>query len=171
MGDRLGIRCQPFINECLFPKLTSLVIETCNKISILFSHSCLSSLEHLEKLEVQHCKNVEAIIPPEDKEASADKIVFPKLQHLLLRDLPRLKAVSLSSGNCDFPSLQKVEIEDCPNMINFSRGFCVAPKLEDVTIQNNKSLISHYTQRNDMNVIVQGFKEFVSLHINPFMIY
>lgn len=170
MGERLRIRCQPFINECLFPKLTSLVIETCNKISILFSHSCLSSLEHLEKLEVQHCENVEAIIPPEDIEASANKIMFPELQHLLLKGLPKLKAVNLSSHNCHFPSLQKVEIEDCPNMIAFSRGFCVAPKLEDVTIQNTKSLISHYTHRNDMNAIIQGFQAFVSLQINPFMI-
>jgi len=163
VGVQASLRHHPLIDEALFPNLTSLLIEECNKINILFSHSTLSSLEHLQKLEVRHCKNMEEIISnQEDIEATNDKIMFRALQHLLLKELPNLKAFFEGHYNLDFPSLKKVCIEDCPNMEVFSRGDSDTPRLEDFNIKI-ESLSSNYIQRKDINSVIRGFKSFVSL--------
>jgi hypothetical protein len=44
----------------------------------------------------------------------------------------------------------------------FSRGFLDTPKLEDITINSNP-LYYNSAQKNDINVVIQGFKVFVSL--------
>ncbi|GAU21775.1 hypothetical protein TSUD_329000 [Trifolium subterraneum] len=113
----------------------------------------MSGLKHLQKLEVRDCQNMEAII-----EASSSKIVFHALQHLVLIELPNLKAFSQCHNNLDFPSLQKVEIEDCPNMEVFSRGFSDTPKLEDLSIKI-ESANNNYIHIQDI-VASQGFKMF-----------
>lgn len=87
------------MDESLFPNITYLLIEACNKINILFSHSSLSSLEHLEKLEVLCCENIEEIISQEEIKTNAYKIILPILQYLFLQRLPTLKAFCLASYN------------------------------------------------------------------------
>ncbi|XP_045793613.1 disease resistance protein At4g27190-like [Trifolium pratense] len=134
-GDHVRITCHPLMDESLFPNITSLCIEACHKINILFSHSSMSGLKHLQKLKVRDCANMEEIVLHQGKiEASSSKIVFHALQYLLLTKLPNLKAFSQCHNNLDFPSLQNVYIKDCPNMEVFSRGFSDTPKLEDLSI-------------------------------------
>ena len=155
-GERM-IRRNPLIDGMLVPNLTSLFIQCCNKINILFSYSSLGSLE---KLEVIYCENIEEIVCEEKIEASVDKIMLPGLQHLNLRALPNLKAFCQGSYDFDFPLLQEVIINDCPNMEVFSRGSCHAPKLQDVTMVM-ESHRSKYTQKGDLNATIEEFKAFV----------
>jgi hypothetical protein len=135
----------------MFPNLTSLIIDACNKIKILLSHSSTSSLVNLQKLEVRNCENMEEIIShQEELEASANTTIsIPALQHLLI-DLPNLKDFFQGHSNLDFPSLQKVDIVYCPNMEVFSREFSDTPKLEDLIIKSN-SLNYHCAQKKDIN--------------------
>lgn len=149
------------MDESLFPNLTSLHIEACNKISILISHSSLGSLEHLEKLEVLNCENMREIVSLEE---SSNKIVLHRLKHLILEELPNLKAFCLSSYNFFFPSLQKVQINNCPNMEVFSQGFSATPVLVDVTMnQSSLNTRGNIQKTADINDIVRRFKAFVCL--------
>ncbi|XP_061355976.1 uncharacterized protein LOC133300448 [Gastrolobium bilobum] len=159
-GDHKRIKLDPFIDGSLFSNLTSLFIKACDKIYNLLSYSFLTSLE---KLEVRDCKNMEEIISQEEMRTSENKItIFPRLHHLCLGGLPNLKAFCKGSYNFNFPSLQKVEIKDCPNMEVFSRGSSDTPMLEDVTIKI-ETHSSNYIQRKDLNATIQGFKAFVAL--------
>jgi len=160
VDDHESIRCHLLMDESLFPNLTSLLIEACNKISILISHSSLGSLEHLEKLEVRNCKNMQEIVSLEE---SSKKIVFNGLKHLTLENLPNLKAFCLSSCDFFFPSLGEMEIKDCPNMEVFSLGFSTTPKLGDVRMKQSSLNIRGNIQKTDINDIVRGFKAFVCL--------
>ncbi|XP_058737798.1 uncharacterized protein LOC131609970 [Vicia villosa] len=160
VDDHERISSHPFMDESLFPNLTSLLIDTCNKISILFSHSSLSSLEQLEKLEVRNCQNMQEIVSQEKIEATSNKIVLGKLKHLIFWKLPNLKAFCLSSYNFFFPSLQDVEIKDCPNVDVLSQGFSNTPKLEKVTMMIGFIYIE-YMHKRDINSTIRGFKAFV----------
>ncbi|CAJ2674373.1 unnamed protein product [Trifolium pratense] len=161
VGDHQRIRCHPFMDEPLFPNLTSLIVLACNKIRILFSRSSLDSLEHLEELEVRNCKNMQEIVSQEELEASSNKITLLRLKHLILWHLPNLKAFCLSSYNLFFPSLQKVKIYDCLNMEVFSQGFSNTPKLEDFSMRT-KSLNRKFMHTRDINATIRGFKAFVA---------
>ncbi|XP_045793162.1 uncharacterized protein LOC123888231 isoform X1 [Trifolium pratense] len=162
IGDHKSIRRHSLIDESFFPNLTSLIILACNKINILFSHSSISSLEHLQMLVVRNCENMEEIISHQEEiEASANKISIPALQHLHLVDLPNLKDFFKGHSNLDFPSLQEVNIGNCPNMELFSRGSSNTPNLEHLTIEIN-SLNYYCAQKKDINIVIQGFKAFVA---------
>lgn len=155
-----SIRCHRLMDESLFPNLTSLFIESCNKISILISHSSLGSLEHLEILVVRNCKNIEEIVSPEE---SSNEIMFNKLSYLFLEKLPNLKSFCRSSYNFFFPSLQKVKIKYCPNMEDFSLGSSATPMLGNVTMKQSSLKLKGYIQKRGIKDIVRGFKAFVRL--------
>ena len=75
----------------------------------------MCSLEHLQKLEVRQCENMEEIISNQEEiEATNSKIIFPALQHLLLKNLPSLKSFFQGRHNLDFPSLEKVILKIVP---------------------------------------------------------
>ena len=167
-GDQRQMRLDPLIDVFLFPNLRSLFIKGCNKICILFSPSSLRSLKCLEMLDLQDCENIEEIVSQEDIEASADKIMLLKLQHLLLQGLPNIKAFSQGPNDFDFPSLQKVGIEDCPSMEMFSRGSLNTPQLEDFKMKI-EAHVSNYIHKGDLNATIKGFKAFVSVILHHFM--
>ncbi|MED6204774.1 hypothetical protein PIB30_012011 [Stylosanthes scabra] len=154
-GDHQRISNFPALNGCLFQKLTSLTMQNCDNIIVLLSLSPLRTLECLEKLEVMHCKNVEQIISQEELETSENKLMFPKLQNLVLCYMPDIKAFCQSSCLLDFPSLRKLAIEYCPKIEVFSGGSCHTPKLEDVQITGPHG--SNHIQNGDLNATIQGF--------------
>ncbi|MED6218323.1 hypothetical protein PIB30_025726 [Stylosanthes scabra] len=156
------IRRNPFINGLLVPNLTSLKMYRCDKIKTLF---CFSSFGSLQNLEVSDCKNIEEIVSKEKINTSADQVMFPKLETLKLESLPMLKAFCQASYAFEFPSLQKVLIEDCMNMEVFSGGSCRTTKLENVTMNSNatNSGCDIFVQKGNLNATVEGFKAFMAL--------
>ena len=119
-------------------------------------------LKHLEKLHILECHDLNEVVSQEESESNGEKIVFPALQHLLLDNLPNLKAFFQGPYNLDFPSLEKVDIKDCPTMELFSRGFCSTPQLEGMSMEI-ELFRSSYIQKNGMNATIQRFKACVSL--------
>jgi hypothetical protein len=118
-------------------------------------------LEQLEILDIAECKNLNEIVCQEESEANGEKIIiFPALQGLRLKDLPKLKAFFHGPYNLNFPSLQKVSICNCPDMEVFSRGVSSMPELKDVNIRNGTFSTIH---KDDINVTIQQFKTFVCL--------
>jgi len=90
--DKTRIRRAPVIDGHLFPYLKSLIMESCNKISVLFSFLSMRYLERLEKLHILNWRNLNEIVSQEESESIEEKIVFPALQDLPLENLPNLEA-------------------------------------------------------------------------------
>ncbi|WJX75992.1 hypothetical protein P8452_59463 [Trifolium repens] len=151
------------IDSYLYSNLKSLTVRGCDRISVLLSFPSMRCLEQLEKLDITECKNLNEIVCQEESEANGEKIIiFPALQDLILKDLPKLKAFFHGPYNLDFPSLQKVSIFNCPNMEVFSGGVSSMPELKDVSVWNE--LLDNYSiHKDDINVTIQQFKTFVEL--------
>jgi hypothetical protein len=125
-------------------------------------------LEQLEKLDITECKNLNEIVCQEESEANGEKIIiFPALQGLSLRDLPKLKAFFHGPYNLNFPSLQKVSICNCPDMEVFSRGVSSMPELKDVNIRN-ETLSTNSIHKDDINVTIQQHKDDMNVTIQQF---
>ncbi|KAK2654352.1 hypothetical protein Ddye_014208 [Dipteronia dyeriana] len=107
--------------------LSKLIVDECNGLKFLFSYSMVKSLVQLKQLVIRNCKSMESIINIEESAEDEEIInmIFPKLNLLLLRGLPKL--TGFGSGNSiEFPSLYTFGIQDCPSLkVFFSGSTCV----------------------------------------------
>lgn len=67
-------------------------------------------------------------------------IIFPELECLVLKDLPRLVSFSQQNGTFDCPNLQIVRASKTPSMKIFSRGNLNTPLLRSIHITFAKKL-------------------------------
>ncbi|KAJ6383132.1 hypothetical protein OIU77_031542 [Salix suchowensis] len=91
-------------------------IQNCNKLKILFDTSVAQSLCQLKKLLVKGCDELETVVAKESQRVTVDIVVFPQLVELSLLYLPNLAAFCLDSLPFKWPSLEKVEVRQCPKM-------------------------------------------------------
>lgn len=101
-------------------KLTRLTVTSCGKLKNLISSSICKSLVHLKNLEVSDCKVIEEVIGTQESgdRGKLENFYLPKLESLILLDLPNLKSFCL--GNCiECPSLSKLRIENCCKLRTF----------------------------------------------------
>lgn len=92
-------------------KLTRLTVKGCGNIKNLVPSAMSKSLVHLKNLEVSDCKVIKEVIGTHE-EGRFENIILPKLESLVLLDLPNLKR--FCSGNCiECPSLLKLRIDNC----------------------------------------------------------
>ncbi|KAF3434272.1 hypothetical protein FNV43_RR25375 [Rhamnella rubrinervis] len=98
-----------------FHNLTTLVVESCGFMKYLFSSAVAASFEQLFSLEIRNCQMVEEIMC---RHEGIDKVSFPKLDHLKLRNLPNLVTFS-SAIFIEFPAFTQLSIEDCPEIQTF----------------------------------------------------
>ncbi|XP_023766273.2 uncharacterized protein LOC111914798 isoform X1 [Lactuca sativa] len=113
------------------PNLTILEIYDCEVLEYIFTSSTLESLKQLKELMVAECKAMQVIVKEdtEHTEKSKSIIVFPRLKSLTLVDLPDLKGFFLGTNEFRWKALEKVEIYGCPQMMNFTSGHSMTPKL------------------------------------------
>ena len=86
----------------------------------------------LKYLYIEDCKVMEEILLlTEDlgEEEIIPKVLFPRLEVLILKDLPVLKRFCVGS-NIKFPSLKVLEIEKCPKL----ESFIFKPVSSDMTL-------------------------------------
>ncbi|GMN27375.1 hypothetical protein TIFTF001_001619 [Ficus carica] len=102
-----------------FGNLQQLKIWGCNNIRYLLSFAMVKSLKQLKTLFVSDCKAMEQIVTKAvGKDGRLKKISFPKLESLMLDDLPKLKR--FCEGDCiECPSLLKLKIWDCSEFRTF----------------------------------------------------
>ncbi|KAH7843741.1 hypothetical protein Vadar_020255 [Vaccinium darrowii] len=123
-----------------FNNLTELVVEHCES-KYLFSPSCARGLLQLQRLEIRHCKTMEAVIgnfgneEEKDEEIVTNVINFSQLTTLELDGLPRFisfypqikkataieshsfpPAQSLFNEKVAFPALEELSIDSLPNI-------------------------------------------------------
>ncbi|TQD96461.1 hypothetical protein C1H46_017956 [Malus baccata] len=84
------------------------------------------NLVHLQKLEITRCESMEEIVSTKEYGEEKTDVMFCKLQHLELGDLPELSRFCSASCNVQFPSLESLEIQICQKL----KGFVFDPKPE-----------------------------------------
>ncbi|KAI3670246.1 hypothetical protein L1987_88066 [Smallanthus sonchifolius] len=93
--------------------LKSVSIYKCDFLSHVFTFSALESLKQLKYLNVTRCKAIQVIVKDETRMTS-ENVVFPRLETLVLDDLPSLKGFFLGVNDFRWPLLDDVMIYDCP---------------------------------------------------------
>nr|KAJ0222768.1 hypothetical protein LSAT_V11C200051750 [Lactuca sativa] len=125
------------------PNLTILEIERCEVLEYIITSSTLESLKQLKKLTVKQCKAVKVIVK-EDGDLPELKGFFPRLKSLTLADLPDLKGFFLGKNEFKWKALEKVKIYGCPQMMNFTSGHSMTPKLNYIHTELGKHSLDQY---------------------------
>ncbi|CAL5351125.1 unnamed protein product [Camellia sinensis] len=108
--------------------LTSLVLKRCDKLESMFSLSIARDLMQLQKLSVTECCKMEVLISSEEGDQNeiastttetTDKIVFPKLDDLYLRDLPSFTAICKAINGIELPQLNQLDLWWIPKLNSF----------------------------------------------------
>ncbi|XVF04820.1 hypothetical protein REPUB_Repub05bG0118300 [Reevesia pubescens] len=118
------------VSTCI-QNLTSVTVEGCGNLKFLLSSSMVTSLGELVHLEVTECKLIEEIIEEMTGEEGMEKILFPKLNSLKLKGLPKL--TRFCSGQGEFPSLKQLQIEHCPKLGTFMSRFVKKERKESIS--------------------------------------
>ncbi|XWS43117.1 hypothetical protein CRYUN_Cryun16bG0074600 [Craigia yunnanensis] len=101
--------------------LISLELESCHNLKNLFTSSMVKSFVQLKTLVVEDCDKIEEVIIITEglvEEERMRKMVFPKLDYLILRDLPNLKRFCFGNP-IEFPFLRELMIVRCPVLNTF----------------------------------------------------
>ncbi|XP_077231874.1 putative disease resistance protein At4g27220 [Tasmannia lanceolata] len=116
-----------------FHNLTRLIVFRCPSLRCLFSPVLAQCLQQLEYLRVERCGEIEVIISGEEEEEELGVVdketLLPRLETILLRDLPKLTSLCC---HLHFPSLKSITVWDCPNLKRFPVRPQNAPKLEKI---------------------------------------
>ncbi|KAJ9552060.1 hypothetical protein OSB04_016105 [Centaurea solstitialis] len=124
-----------------FPNLTKLDIWGCSSMEHVFTSSMVGSLLQLQKLRISNCDCMEVIVKEakvviEEEECDDGKmneiIVLPRLKSLTLYCLPKLKGFCLGNEAFSWPSLDTLEIMECPTMSVFTKGDLATPELREI---------------------------------------
>ncbi|KAL5568610.1 hypothetical protein UlMin_025185 [Ulmus minor] len=93
--------------------LRELDVSSCPNLKYLFTVAMAGRLAQLERLQIRGCPAMEGVVVTnEHGEGRLEKILFPKLEYLELKDLPNLKR--FFTGDCiECPSLLQLTIENC----------------------------------------------------------
>ncbi|PRQ35463.1 putative toll-like receptor, P-loop containing nucleoside triphosphate hydrolase [Rosa chinensis] len=105
--------------HAVFHHVKILVVSGCFKLKYLFTSEVAQCLHELEDLRVEVCQRLERVIEASEETVN-NKIVFPKLKILALKQLPKLTRFYGSTGsgtndeeNIEFPLLEHSHVERC----------------------------------------------------------
>ncbi|KAF2318829.1 hypothetical protein GH714_011035 [Hevea brasiliensis] len=104
-----------------FENLKLLKVYNCSSLTNILTLPMALGLVRLERMEVKRCTLLEQIINKEgekEDEGEWDKTIFPSLHTINLESLPSLTSFFSGSDVLRCPSLNKVDIVDCPKMLN-----------------------------------------------------
>ncbi|XP_017976920.1 PREDICTED: uncharacterized protein LOC18599489 isoform X2 [Theobroma cacao] len=104
-----------------FQSLTTLDVWNCQGMINLVSSSTARTLVQLMDIRIRECNKLTEIVAEEEGDRG-DKIVFQNLKFLEFQSLERLTSFCQGNLGFDFPALEKVIVEQCPNMNSFCQG-------------------------------------------------
>ncbi|KAG6629537.1 hypothetical protein CIPAW_14G091100 [Carya illinoinensis] len=102
-----------------FHKLRLLQVRECHSLKYLFSPSIAKLLVKLEKIEVEDCNEMEAILAKARDQNEKSEVTFPKVHTLSLLSLPKLECFCVEANAFKWPSLTKVEVVGCDKLKMF----------------------------------------------------
>ncbi|KAF8015190.1 hypothetical protein BT93_H0867 [Corymbia citriodora subsp. variegata] len=104
-----------------FQNLTELVVKNSSGLMHLVTVSAITNLVHLTNMTIIKCERMKEVVA--NNENGEEKVIsLGKLRSLTLQHLPSLECFS-STTSCifRFPSLFRIEVEECPKMKIFSK--------------------------------------------------
>ncbi|XVF03198.1 hypothetical protein REPUB_Repub04eG0240900 [Reevesia pubescens] len=113
-----------------FKNLEFLEVCNSNNLRCIFNLSMALSLVRLKKMEIKRCNKLELVIKETEgsvlEEATSDNkiiIIFPRLDSIIIESCPDMTSFYLGSSPLECPSLQRLEVADCPKMTTFVSTF------------------------------------------------
>ncbi|XP_015161381.1 disease resistance protein RPS2-like, partial [Solanum tuberosum] len=113
--ESISALCSHQLPTDYFTKLQTLDAMNCGKLRNLMSPSVVKGLLNLKKLHIEDCESMEEGIT----KGEGIMTLFPRLQELKLRNLPKLGHFYLTEHALEFPFLKEVIIIECPEMKTF----------------------------------------------------
>ncbi|KAL3376075.1 hypothetical protein AABB24_002831 [Solanum stoloniferum] len=150
-ANSIAALCSHQLPTDYFSKLKILLL----KLRNLMSPSVARSVLNLQTLSIEACQSMEEVITEEEQlvEEMTTKPLFPRLEKLVLEELPKLGHFFLTKHALEFPFLREVRINSCPQMKTFSVG--------SVSTQNLERLIVDYAEvKDDLNKAIQQLFNF-----------
>ncbi|KAL7000136.1 hypothetical protein U1Q18_001287 [Sarracenia purpurea var. burkii] len=162
------IMFQPTPRQGSFGNLSSLFVDDC-KVKYLCPLSVARCLIKLERLEISNCAAIEEIVINEGQ-GDNRKLIFPKLEHMQLRNLPNLRsfrsgmretsiknadnsnpAQPLFSETVEFPSLRTLCLRELKDLreVCHDRDGMIFPELKHLTIRKC-NFVEHIFRRPKM---------------------
>jgi hypothetical protein len=110
-----------------FRKLKELEVGDCNNLRNILVPPMFRGLTSLTKLKLSKCKELKEVIA-QDQEAqegqkNVEETLFPLLKELELSDLPKMRRFCHMINALELPSLEEMEIVNCPMLESLSMGF------------------------------------------------
>ncbi|XP_027931746.1 uncharacterized protein LOC114187645 isoform X2 [Vigna unguiculata] len=115
-----------------FPNLLSLHIVHCGTLQSLFSISSTKNLQNLKSLKLCNCDKLEEVISIDNREDMT--VSFPKMECLVLKDLPKLLSFHQQNGTIHLPNIQIMRARNIPSMKFFSVGIVITPLLRSIHV-------------------------------------
>ncbi|KAH0723266.1 hypothetical protein KY289_006310 [Solanum tuberosum] len=113
--NSISALCSHQLPTAYFTKLQTLIVKNCGKLRNLMSPSVAKGLLNLQVLSIDNCESMEEVIT----KGEGIMTVFPLLEQLELRKLPKLGHFFLTEHALEFPFLNNVYIRGCPEMKTF----------------------------------------------------
>ncbi|XP_039173272.1 disease resistance protein RPS2-like [Eucalyptus grandis] len=105
-----------------FDCLWKVEVRNCKSLENLFPYWVATSLTQLDKLQVESCEIEEIIASGDDTPRSNTTTdLFPKLNSLVLHDMPRLRSFCPNLPTLNWPLLEELRVTHCDelNMLSF----------------------------------------------------
>ncbi|KAK6243168.1 hypothetical protein QUC31_009577, partial [Theobroma cacao] len=124
-----------------FKYFEKLEVDDCSTLRFLFTLSMALGLPQLRELIVKNCIVMEHIITEEESdEQVANKTVFLQLRSVTLRNCENLASFYQGSKSLEYPSLEEVDVDDCPKMFTFASAFSREQRIEIIDEGNTTRL-------------------------------
>ncbi|KAJ4713096.1 Disease resistance protein [Melia azedarach] len=126
--------------SCGIQNLTRLIISSCKNLRCLFSSSIATSFVQLQHLQICQCPALEEMVVDDDRlrEEQRKNVVFPQLVLLKMKTLQNLTKFCSAGVYIEFPSLKKLEIEQCPELKGFVLKNNISTDLTEIPLFNEK---------------------------------
>ncbi|KAK9218725.1 hypothetical protein WN943_007362 [Citrus x changshan-huyou] len=132
--------------------LATLEISYCNGLKNLLTSSIAKTLVRLREMTIESCVTITEIVLAED--AAKDEVVaFSELRELKLLKMQNLTSFSTGNYVFKFPSLERLLVDDCPNMKIFSGGELSTPMLHKVHLRIWHE--EHWIWVHDLNTTIK----------------
>ncbi|CAI9264664.1 unnamed protein product [Lactuca saligna] len=108
-----------YISLC---NLQVIKIAYCDSLLTVFPLRVAQGLSNLKRLEILSCDSLMVVISGGDEQTTHNDIEFPRLTHISLKILPKLKSFYSGDSIVKYSSLEFIEVEDCLSMKRWGYG-------------------------------------------------